>query len=151
MDESEDVRRPLSKRGRRQVRALARFLTRAAVDLPGEFWHSSLARSQETAVLLGRRAGSGASFVTMESLESGAGVAVLAAQLQQARRPVALVGHEPHLGALASLLVAGAAEPARFVLKKCAVVALERTGRRWQVRWQVAPELFLPEAGDADG
>src|SRR5690606_1245610 len=63
---------------------------------------------------------------------------------------VAIVGHEPHLSALAALLVRGKARADLFVLKKCALLTLERTasvhkktGRaRWRVRWQVSPELL---------
>ena len=55
--------------------------------------------------------------------------------------PVAIVGHDPHLSALASLLVTGCAEPTNFVLKKCAVLRLDRTGNGWSVRWQISPEI----------
>ena len=142
VDAEEDPRRPLSRRGRKQVRALARFLRTTAAFQPDEIWQSPLARAQETAALLRQGLGSSVRIVTVAELETGAGVAVLAARLRKSRRSVALVGHEPHLGALASLLVAGAAEPSLLVLKKCAVVALERVGTRWAVRWQVVPELL---------
>lgn len=142
VDAAEDPVRPLSRRGRNQVRTLARFLKAAGVLAPDEIWHSPLVRAQETAGLLRRRLGSRAKLVTVAELESAEGITVLVKKIREARQPLALVGHEPHLSALASLLVTGAAEPAIFVLKKCAVVALERTGARWAVRWQVAPEVL---------
>jgi len=52
------------------------------------------------------------------------------------------VGHEPHLSGLASLLVTGKAEPSRFLLKKCAMLRLDREGGGWTVRWQVSPEVL---------
>jgi phosphohistidine phosphatase len=65
-------------------------------------------------------------------------------------RELAIVGHEPHLSALATLLVRGKASPVLFTLRKSAVLALEptrgthaKTGHpRWRVRWQIAPELL---------
>ena len=56
--------------------------------------------------------------------------------------PVALVGHDPHLSALASLLVTGKVEPVRFRLRKCAVLRLERSSGGWIVQWQVSPDLL---------
>jgi phosphohistidine phosphatase len=65
---------------------------------------------------------------------------------------LALIGHEPHLGALASLLVRGKARPGLFNVKKAAVLALEPTGDlhksngrpRWRVSWHIVPAL-LPQ------
>ena len=146
VDAADDPVRPLSRRGRDQVRALARLLRPAGVFAPGEIWHSPLARARETAALLRQGRGLKAKLVTVAALGTDAGVTVLAKRLGRTRRPLALVGHEPYLSALASLLVTGAAAPAVFVLKKCAVLALERTGPGWAVRWQVAPELLQPGA-----
>ncbi len=142
LDAAEDPKRPLSQRGRNQVRTLARFLKQTDVFQPDELWHSPLARAQETAALLERRLGLRAKLVTVAELESGDGVTVIAKRLRKRRRPLAVIGHEPHLSALASLLIAGAAEPPLFVLKKCAIVALERTGTRWAVRWHISSELL---------
>lgn len=144
VDATEDPLRPLSRRGRGQVRVLARFLKKAAVLQPDEIWQSPLVRARETAAMLRQRLGLDARLVTLAELATGEGVAVLAARLRKNRRSIALVGHEPHLGALASLLVAGTEEPPLFILKKGAVVALERTGSRWAVRWQISPELLGP-------
>jgi phosphohistidine phosphatase len=66
----------------------------------------------------------------------------LAPRVKRATKSIALVGHESHLSALASLLVAGRARPPIFALKKCSVLALERSKTRWHVRWQIAPELI---------
>ena len=138
----EDALRPLSKRGRRQVRALAKFLRATDEFDAAEFWHSPLARSHETARLLARRLRLKAKLVEVAGLEPGNDPAALARRLIRLERPVAIVGHEPHLSALASLLVARTAEPPLFVLKKCAALALERTGARWVVRWHIPPELL---------
>ncbi|MBI4625399.1 MAG: histidine phosphatase family protein [Verrucomicrobia bacterium] len=142
VDAAEDPERPLSERGRKQVRALVKFLRRSGALQPGEIWHSSLARSRETALLLARGLDLGAALVSVAGLEPEDEPAAIALRLKAVRHPLAIVGHEPHLSALASLLVAGPDGRAMFVLKKCAVLALEGAGARWQVRWLVFPELL---------
>ena len=142
VDAEEDPARPLSNRGRKQVRVLAKFLSRSGVLRPAEIWHSSLQRSRETAELLARGLGLPVPLVEAPGLEPGDEPAMVARRLRTQEQSLALVGHEPHLSALASLLVAGRGEAPLFVLKKCAVIALERDGARWQVRWQISPELL---------
>lgn len=142
LDGADDAARPLSKRGRQQVRTLARLLRTRDVFQPAAIWHSPLVRSRETAELLARHAGLEIPPIEMVGLASEDDPRVMARRINRLHEDVALVGHEPHLSALASLLVTGAAKPAVFVLKKCAVLALERDDARWMVRWQVSPELL---------
>ena len=63
---------------------------------------------------------------------------VIAAVLEGEKRDIAVVGHEPHLGILASLMVYG---PARggvlFPFPKAGMLALSRSGKRWQSSWIV--------------
>lgn len=137
-----DAARRLSKRGRRQVRVMARFLRQRALTPPAAIWYSRLVRARETGELLAKRMKLGADLVEIAGIEPGANPARVARHLRAANRPLAIVGHEPHLSALASLLVVGAAEPPVFVLPKGAVLALERQGERWLVLWQLPPELL---------
>lgn len=142
VDAEEDPERPLSARGRRQVRALAKFLRGSGRLRPAEIWHSPLARSGQTARLLARELELRAALLEVGGLEPGDEPAVVARRLPAVTCPLAIVGHEPHLSALASLLVAGSGGQAAFVLKKCAVLALEGAGEHWQVRWLVSPEIL---------
>ena len=141
-DTQPDSARRLSKRGKRQVRLLARFLRATGIFAPEEIWHSPLVRAQETAALIG----AGAKPVL--PLREVAGLAPeddprrLARRLARCDRALAIVGHEPQLSALASLLVTGVAAPARFAMKKGATLALEGAGRHWIVRWHVSPDLL---------
>lgn len=141
LDGADDAARPPSKRGHQQIRTVAKFLKRSGMLNVPEFWHSPLVRARESAVEFVDRLGSKSRLVETESLAPGHDPAEIAVQLNKRRQSVAIVGHEPHLGALASLLVTGRASPAAFELKKCAVLALEREGRRWVVLWHIMPEL----------
>lgn len=141
-DGTPDTLRPLSKRGREQMRRLARFLRETGSFKPEEIWHSPLARAQETAALLCLGTKLGVPLREVSGLAPNDDPRLIAGQLAREQRALAVVGHEPHLSALASLLVAGATEPVRFAMKKGATLALEGTGRHWLTRWHVHPDLL---------
>jgi phosphohistidine phosphatase len=141
-DGFDDAMRPLSARGRKQIRAIARSLRSSEDFAPVEIWHSPLLRARDTAVLLVDRLKLPAKLCPAAGLTSGDDPAIMATKLRTRRESLALVGHEPHLSALASLLVAGSAEPPIIVMRKCAVLALEREGGHWVVRWLVSPDLL---------
>jgi phosphohistidine phosphatase len=143
LDGADDAARPLSKRGREQVYALARVLGKSGVFQPMALWHSPLVRSRQTAQLLARRAGFKIPLIEVAGLCPGDDPRFMARRINRLRQDVAIVGHEPHLSALGSLLVTGAAEPVVFVLKKCAALALERDDAQWMIRWHVSPEVLV--------
>src|SRR4051812_28502116 len=141
VDTNENAERPLSVRGEQQVRVMADFLRRSEVFQPDEVWHSPLLRSRQTADLLARRLKLAAPLRLMPDLEPEDDSRAVARRIKAMPHSVAIVGHEPHLSALASFLVVGKTEPPSFVMKKCAALALEGAGAHWMVRWHVAPDL----------
>jgi phosphohistidine phosphatase len=146
VDAAEDAERPLSRKGREQVKRLAHFLRESEVFQPDEIWHSPLQRSQQTAKLLSRKLEVHAPLIEVEGLEPEDDPRATVLRVKNLRRVVAIVGHEPHLSALASQLVSNVPKTSAFVLRKSSVLALERDrggrGSRWLVRWQVSPELL---------
>jgi phosphohistidine phosphatase len=142
LDGDDDAVRPLSAKGRAQVKRLAEFLRVSGSFAPAKLWHSPLVRARQTADLQAEKLQLIAPLCGVASLAPGNSPQAIARRLARMARPLALVGHEPHLSTLASLLVVGAAEPPVFELKKCSVLALERATDRWVVRWQVSPELL---------
>lgn len=138
-----DQARPLTARGRHQVALLVSFLARAKSFRPAEVWHSPLVRARETAQVLLRELTLAAPVREMPGLTPDDDPRSLLSALERVAHPLALVGHEPHLSALASLLVTGSMTPVVFAMKKGATLALERGGgARWVVRWHVEPELL---------
>jgi len=132
----EDPRRPLSAKGRSQVDEVCRVLREEGGFGPAEFWHSSLVRSRETAELLARGLGLEAPLVPKPGLEPEDDPAGIAAVLEKEGRDIAVVGHEPHLGSLAALMIAGPGRaPAALSFAKAGVLALSRKGGRWRPRW----------------
>jgi phosphohistidine phosphatase len=154
--EEEDKTRPLSARGRAEAARFARFLGACGVFRPAHVWHSPLARSRQTADdLVARLLLGDAVRVEVPGLLPEDDPQELAERLHlhpKDRGDIAIVGHEPHLSALASLLVRGKARPALFVLKKSTLLTLEPSDAthkktdhaRWRVRWQLSPELLPP-------
>lgn len=142
VDQAPDHSRPLSERGHEQVRVLGRFLRASEGFAPEEIWHSSLLRAKETAELLTRHAKLEGRQREVAGLRPEDNPAGIARELAGITRSVAVVGHEPHLSTLATLLVTGSAEPVVFVMKKCSALALERAGGQWLVRWHVHAGLI---------
>ncbi len=140
-DGKNDAARPLSAKGRAQIRRIGRLLREAKAIEAVEFWHSPLVRSRDTAELLARTLKKEIRLAEVSGLKHEDDPSLMACKLGDARHPIAVVGHEPHLSALASLMVVGQVEPARFRLKKCAVLRLDRSSGGWSVRWQISPEL----------
>lgn len=154
--EEENPSRPLSPRGRTDAARLAAWLNTNRALNPTQLWHSPLERSRETASILAHHLGLDAVILETPGLLPDDSPEEVAERLETfpTGENLALVGHEPHLSALASLLVRGKRKPALFELKKGAVLALEpsgdvhkRTGRpRWHACWQICPELLPPTA-----
>lgn len=142
LDAANDAERPLSARGRAQVKRLARFLRTSGEFAPAEIWHSPLVRAVETAEGLARHLSIATPCRAVTGLAPGDEPRVVARRLARAPEALAIVGHEPHLSALASLLVGGQSSPPIFKVKKGSVLALERAKARWVVQWQVSAELL---------
>ncbi len=142
VDSIPDAARALSARGRHQVNLLAAFLARSRAFAPQEIWHSPYVRARETALQLTQELRTRTPLRELPGITPDDDPAAVLALLADERRPVALVGHEPHLSGLASLLVTGSAQPVAFAMKKAAVLALERAGSRWIVRWHIEPGLI---------
>jgi phosphohistidine phosphatase len=141
VDATEDAARPLSGRGREQVRSLGALLKTSGAFQPTEIWHSPLVRSRETAERLVKRLRLLVPLAQVPGLEPEDDPRATAQRIHGAPAPLAIVGHEPQLSALASLLIAGKPAPPVFVLKKCAALCLEGEGRFWMVRWMLSPEV----------
>jgi phosphohistidine phosphatase len=142
----DDSLRPLTPEGIARFRSAARGLGRIVptVDL---VLSSSYTRSWETAELLREEAG-WLPPVRCRELEADqtAGAALHALQALGKRSSLALVGHEPNLSSLASLLLTGQEDAVELELKKGAVAFVEiqddvppGTG---VLRWSMSPKIL---------
>jgi phosphohistidine phosphatase len=103
---SDDLKRKLTPRGERQASRMALWLHRQMPD-GLRILVSPAVRAQRTAAKLERP------FTTVDSIGPGAHAADLlaASGWPDARRTVLLVGHQPALGELVSLLLSGRESP----------------------------------------
>jgi phosphohistidine phosphatase len=148
----EDPDRPLSLQGVTECSQLIRFF-RANGALPGlQFWHSPLARSRQTADRLADALAPDAVRLETPGLLPEDDPEPMARRLDTlgTEAAIVIVGHEPHLAHLATLLLTDRAKPAVIDLPKGGVLALRRkklphrksAHPRWQLCWMVAPSLL---------
>ena len=141
----DDSERPLTEEGVTRFRVAARGLQRLvpAVDA---VLSSSYARAWQTAELLNEVAG-WHEPEECPALAAGRPVTSALDVLQsRSERSIALVGHEPDLSRLASLLCTGSEDRLRLELKKGAVASLSFGGRVEPagacLRWTVSPKIL---------
>lgn len=121
-----DADRLLTAEGKRKIVEIARGLKALAVR-PVVVVSSRLPRAMETATLTAEVLGIGIEVEPLTSLEPGYDAQATLDELQMYHdaKSVLLVGHQPHLGELASLLITGTPSRAPLPFRKGAVAALE--------------------------
>ncbi len=140
----DDAKRPLTEEGMSRLRKQARGLARLGVTVDIVLT-SPLVRARQTAEIIAAGLDPRPHLATIDSLAPDGSFAALAADLEKHARKarIALVGHEPDIGALAGRLI-GAKQPIEF--KKGAVCridveALPPAGPG-ALRWLLTPRIM---------
>lgn len=154
LDHAVDAKRPLSERGQRITREVAAFFKANGRLRPAQVWHSPLKRAFETAADLVSVLDPKIALVETDGLLPFDDPAIIAERFRiyPTSHDVALVGHQPHLGRLTSLLTTGWPDQELVHVKKNAIICLRRSDSvfadtglaRWRVAWHYSPE-FLPD------
>jgi phosphohistidine phosphatase len=145
--EEEDPRRPLSAKGREQVRLMAEFLSaRGGIEVE-RIWHSPLLRAMETAAAFCDQLDLRGNRREIDGLLPSDDIRGVARRLSGFGYPLLVVGHEPHLGRLTSMLVCGNVDQDVVDFAKGAIVCLEREAKKshtilWRIRWHLTPSLL---------
>jgi phosphohistidine phosphatase len=140
----DDSKRPLTNRGIRELHQIARGLVRIGVVVD-VILTSPLVRAKQTAEALATVLDPTPGVIVTDSLSPGAAHATLLAELAKHARHknLALVGHEPGIGAAAARL-AGLRRPLEF--KKGAVTRIDLDefppGRPGMLRWFATPKML---------
>jgi phosphohistidine phosphatase len=144
-DATVDAARPLSRQGREDITRVAGFLSLFERPRPRWIAHSGKLRAQQTAGMFAE-AWQVDDVHEASDLQPGSDPAVWAAKLGEMDADVALVGHLPHLGRLAALLLCGTDAGREIVrLQAAAGVCLERGDSNWTVLWHLHPGLFYSQ------
>ncbi len=141
----DDSRRPLTPAGAARMRSAACGLRRLAV-VPEGVLVSPFVRAVSTAEILDELADWPAAELRSElepSCPASAGLRLLAAREETS---LALVGHEPQLSRLASLLLSGHERSLEIELKKGGVICLDAPSRlapgAGRLRWSASPRML---------
>lgn len=145
---AQDSQRPLTPKGRRKLRGIAESMK--ALDLKFDLILSSpFLRARQTAEIVAKvlRCTRRLEFTDrLAPSESPARCVELLARLAPPLNDVLLVGHEPYLSELVSLLISGGRD-ARVVLKKgglCKLAAKSlKPGRSAELEWLLTPKQLL--------
>ena len=141
----DDAARPLTKEGIARFRAAARGLRRL-VPTVGSVLSSGYARAWQTAELLHEVAGWNEPEECPALEAERPATAVLDLLLGHSDHSIALVGHEPQLSRLASILCTGNEDRLQLELKKGAVASLSFADRvapaQACLRWAVSPKIL---------
>ena len=144
----DDRDRPLTPRGVKRFRAVARTYIAPRVPSGALLWSSGLKRAWQTAVLLAGEADTEAPVVCRPLEPGGAQVALLRRIKSESEAEcIVVVGHEPDLGHLATHLLLGRADGTPIVFKKggaaCLRVEPAARGGHASLLWLVSPRLLL--------
>jgi phosphohistidine phosphatase len=141
--EQEDPSRPLTERGRREVERVARAAARLGLRIPA-IRHSGKLRAEQTAEILAESLDPRPDLAPLAGLAPQDDPAPSARVVAEAKTPLLLIGHLPHLSRLVSLLVVG--DPTRGLVsfRMGGLVCLAKESEGWRVRFILTPES-LPE------
>jgi phosphohistidine phosphatase len=140
----DDTKRPLTETGVSRFKEVVKGLAWLDVEID-EIFTSPLVRAKQTANLLAHGLADKASVKTLDALSPGHMPRVVMSELNRCakRRRIALVGHEPGLGELASHLLGS---PRALVFKKggvCQIAVQGLTSRRpGELVWFLPPKVL---------
>jgi phosphohistidine phosphatase len=132
--------RPLTEKGRTEVRKVAAFLSEHAGVRIREVRHSGKLRTEQTAEILADFLSPAEGVSVTDGLEPHADVSTWADRLTGKEEDVLLVGHLPHLARLAGHLlgVGGDKEPIVFRTGGIACLVRNEAGV-WSIQWTGHP------------
>ena len=136
--ETEDARRPLNERGRREVERVARTAAAKKITVL-EIVHSDKLRAKETAEILARHLSPAGGVRRTQGLSPEDDPYIAKAELEAASDSLVVVGHLPHLGRLASLLLTGNPDNVVVGFSTATIACLAREKGKWQLRWTLSP------------
>ena len=141
--EEDDPARYLTKKGHRDIESVAHHMKRLHVQVR-QIFHSDMTRAQSTAEVLARYLQPPAGVSEASGLAPLDDPEIWASRIAKMDEDILLVGHLPHLGRLATLLMSGDKERSVINFQMGGVVRLRRMeAGQWAVDWMVVPEIIL--------
>jgi phosphohistidine phosphatase len=139
----EDPARDLTERGRLDMESVAHHLKRLNLKI-SRIFHSGKTRAASTASILARHLKPQAGVSEAPGLAPLDDPAIWAGRLAGLDEDIMLVGHLPHLGRLAAVLMSGDQGRSVINFQMGAAVRLQRMGAaQWAVEWMIVPDIIL--------
>lgn len=139
--ETEDLRRPLSDKGKAEVELIAYYVATLGIKI-NKIFHSDKLRAKETAEILAQFLSPPGGTKEMAGLapldEPGAAKSLI----DQAQAPLMIVGHLPHLSHLVSLLILGTPQKEIVKFRMGGIVCLIKANAGWTISWILTPDLL---------
>jgi len=140
--ETLSAERELTPRGRSDVERVAALLAGGGVRV-AKVYHSGKTRARQTAELLAARLAPGIASEPLGGINPNDPVEPVAERLRGWGEDTLVAGHQPFMGKLVALLIAGRAEPPVVDYRQGSAACLERdAANRWVLAWMVRPELL---------
>jgi len=141
--EEEDPSRPLSEKGREDVREVVTFVAEHSQVQVASILHSGKARAQQTAHILAEYLNPPEGIKMTEGLEPLAAPSIWAERLTKTEEDLMLVGHLPHLSKLSAFLLCQDEEKEVIHFHSGGIVCLERNELGlWSINWMITPDLL---------
>jgi len=142
-NESEDPRRDLTEKGRMDIEAVAHHLKRLKVEVR-QIFHSGKARAHTTANILAEHLQPPAGVSEAQGLAPMDDPGIWAERVAKTDENIMLVGHLPHLGRLAALLMSGDKERSVVNFQMGGAARLQHMeGDQWALDWMIVPNIIL--------
>ena len=142
VSKEEDPDRPLSGQGRIDIDKVARFVARNGDILVRQINHSGKTRARQTAEILAQALDPTEGISDIPDLAPLDDPSVWVSYLADTTRNLMLVGHLPHLGRLAALLVCQDDSKQVVDFQMGGMVCLGRDDAgNWSFRWIITPDM----------
>lgn len=139
--ETEEPERPLTENGRETVELVARYIAPLGLEV-AQVVHSGRLRAMQTAELFAQYLSPPQGVKEEKGLGPLDDPQEAKRLIQQAERPLMIVGHLPHLSRLASLLIWGTPDKEVISFVMGGVVCLGRRDDNWSIEWSLIPKLI---------
>lgn len=141
--EADDPRRDLTEKGRMDIEAVAHHLKRLQVEVK-QIFHSGKTRAHTTANIMAEHMQPPGGASEAQGLAPMDDPGIWAARLAKTDENIMLVGHLPHLGRLAALLMSGDKERSVVNFQMGGAVRLQHMeGDQWALDWMIVPNIIL--------
>ena len=142
-NEADDPNRDLTEKGKMDIEAVAHHLKRLNVGVK-QIFHSGKTRAQTTANILAEHLQPSAGVSQAPGLAPLDAPENWAERLAKMDEDIMLVGHLPHLGRLAAILMSGDKERSVVNFQMGGAVRLQHMGgSQWALDWMIVPNIIL--------